>query len=288
MALKTIFVVSMLLLAIYLQTALGHEVKCENLDKDTCAFAVSSTGKRCVLEKSVKRSGFEVYTCRSSEIETNKVTNMIESEECIKSCGLDRTSFGISSDALLESRFTQKLCSVQCLNQCPNVVDLFFNLAAGEGVYLPKLCDSQDGKPRRAMSEIRSSGIAMDILGPVGPVRLSDMAQEPATSTGPMPYAPPPYAPAPSTDFIPYAPAPSISSMLYARTPSMGPMPYAPAPSMGPMPYAPAPSMGPMPYVPTPSIDPMPYVLAPSMGPMPYVLAPSLGPTPYAPAPSSY
>lgn len=114
----------------------GHEVKCENLDKDTCAFAVSSTGKRCVLEKSMRRSGIEVYTCRSSEIEADKVTNIIESDECIEACGLDRKSLGISSDALLESRFTQKLCSVKCLKQCPNVVDLFFNLAAGEGTVL--------------------------------------------------------------------------------------------------------------------------------------------------------
>lgn len=114
----------------------GHDVKCENLDEDTCAFAVSSTGKRCVLEKSVRISGIEVYTCRSSEIEADKVTNIIESDECIKACGLDRKSLGISSDALLESRFTQKLCSVKCLNQCPNVVDLFFNLAAGEGTVL--------------------------------------------------------------------------------------------------------------------------------------------------------
>ncbi|KAG7533930.1 PAR1 [Arabidopsis thaliana x Arabidopsis arenosa] len=183
MALKTVFVAFMLLLAINSQTTLGHDVKCENLDENTCAFAVSSTGKRCVLEKSMRRSGIEVYTCRSSEIEADKVTNIIESDECIKACGLDRKSLGISSDALLESQFTQKLCSVKCLNQCPNVVDLFFNLAAGEGVYLPKLCESQEGKSRRAMSEIRSSGIVMDTLGPVGPVRLGELAPEPATST---------------------------------------------------------------------------------------------------------
>lgn len=114
----------------------GNEVKCENLDKDTCAFAVSSTGKRCVLEQSIKRSGIEAYTCRSSEIEADKVTNIIESDECIKACGLDRKSLGISSDALLESKLTKKLCSVKCLTQCPNVVDLFFNLAAGEGTVL--------------------------------------------------------------------------------------------------------------------------------------------------------
>uniref|UniRef100_A0A1J3GPL6 PAR1 protein n=1 Tax=Noccaea caerulescens TaxID=107243 RepID=A0A1J3GPL6_NOCCA len=183
MALKTICVAYiLLLLAIYLQTTLGNEVTCENLDEDTCAFAISSTGKRCVLEKSVRRSGMEVYTCRSSEIEVDKATNIIESDECITGCGLDRKSLGISSDALLESRFTQKLCSVKCLTQCPNIIDLFYNLAAGEGVYLPKLCESQEGKSRRAMTEIRSSGIVMDTLGPVGPVRLGEMAPGPATS----------------------------------------------------------------------------------------------------------
>ncbi|CAF2138072.1 unnamed protein product [Brassica rapa] len=208
MAMKTFFVVSMLLLAVYLQTTLGNEVKCEKLDKDTCAFAVSSTGKRCVLEQSIKRSGIEGYTCRSSEIEADKVTNIIESDECIKACGLDRKSLGISSDALLESRFTQKLCSVKCLTQCPNVVDLFFNLAAGEGVYLPKLCESQEGQSRRAMSELRSSGIVRDTLGPVGPVRLGEMAPEPATSMDYMPYAPAP-EPATSMDHMSYAPAPA-------------------------------------------------------------------------------
>ncbi|AED96208.1 photoassimilate-responsive protein PAR-like protein [Arabidopsis thaliana] len=192
MALKTVFVAFMILLAIYSQTTFGDDVKCENLDENTCAFAVSSTGKRCVLEKSMKRSGIEVYTCRSSEIEANKVTNIIESDECIKACGLDRKALGISSDALLESQFTHKLCSVKCLNQCPNVVDLYFNLAAGEGVYLPKLCESQEGKSRRAMSEIRSSGIAMDTLAPVGPVMLGEIAPEPATSMDNMPYVPAP------------------------------------------------------------------------------------------------
>lgn len=160
------------------------------------------------MEQSIKRSGIEGYTCRSSEIEADKVTNIIESDECIKACGVDRKSLGISSDALLESRFTQKLCSVKCLTQCPNVVDLFFNLAAGEGVYLPKLCESQEGQSRRAMSELRSSGIVRDTLGPVGPVRLGEMAPEPATSMDYMPYAPAP-EPATSMDHMSYAPAPA-------------------------------------------------------------------------------
>ena len=109
-------------------------VICENLSKDACAFAVSSEGKRCVLEQRMCRSGMGKYTCRSSEIEADTLKDWIESDECIKACGLERNVLGISSDSLLESQFTQKLCSTPCYNSCPNIVDLYFNLAAGEGI----------------------------------------------------------------------------------------------------------------------------------------------------------
>ena len=112
---------------------IAGEIACENLDKDSCAFAVSSSGKRCVLEKHVKRSGKDAYTCGTSEIEADKLKNWVETDQCIKACGLDRKSLGISSDSLLDTTFTQKLCSPQCYDSCPNIVDLFFNLAAGEG-----------------------------------------------------------------------------------------------------------------------------------------------------------
>ena len=134
-------------------------IECEHLRQDTCSFAVSSAGKRCVLEKHVKRSGEEAYTCRTSEIEADKIKDHIEIDHCVKACNLDRKSLGISSDALLESRFTQKLCSPQCYDSCPNVVDLYFNLAAGEGVFLPKLCEVEGANGRRRMAEFRSSGI---------------------------------------------------------------------------------------------------------------------------------
>ena len=94
----------------------------------------SSSGKRCVLEKHVKRSGEEAYTCRTSEIEADKIQDLIETDQCIKGCGLDRKTLGISSDSLLEPRFTEKLCSTQCYGSCPNIIDLYFNLAAGEGI----------------------------------------------------------------------------------------------------------------------------------------------------------
>ncbi|KAF5732362.1 hypothetical protein HS088_TW18G01056 [Tripterygium wilfordii] len=152
------FAILALALLLCVQCTLG-EITCENLDQDTCAYAISSTGKRCVLEKQVRRSGEEAYTCRTSEIEADRLRNWVETDQCLKACGLDRKALGISSDSLLESRFTQKLCSPQCYDSCPNVVDLYFNLAAGEGVFLPKLCETQEGgNVRRGMAEIRSSG----------------------------------------------------------------------------------------------------------------------------------
>ncbi|KAH0724664.1 hypothetical protein KY290_000470 [Solanum tuberosum] len=156
--LKTLAIVAFTL-ALCVQVTLGS-ITCENLNKDSCAFAISSTGKRCVLEKSLRRSGEQVYTCRTSEIEAdNKLKNRIETDNCIQSCGVNRNTLGISSDSLLECHFTKKLCSPECYKHCPNIVDLYFNLAAGEGVYLPRLCEEQGGNGRRGMAEIRSSGI---------------------------------------------------------------------------------------------------------------------------------
>lgn len=147
-----------LALALCVQTAHGN-IACEDLKEDSCAYAVSSSGKRCVLEKHVRRSGEEKFTCRASEIDADKLKDWIETDQCIKACGLDRHALGISSDSLLEPQFTQKLCSPPCYRSCPNIVDLYFNLAAGEGVYLPKLCEGQKAHARREMAEIKSSGI---------------------------------------------------------------------------------------------------------------------------------
>ncbi|XP_019191760.1 PREDICTED: uncharacterized protein LOC109186293 [Ipomoea nil] len=158
-------------------------IACENLDKESCGFAISSSGKRCVLEKHVRRGGEEAYTCRTSEIEADKklVKDWIETEECIQACGVDRNSLGISSDALLESHFTHMLCSTPCYHRCPNIIDLYFNLAAGEGVYLPKLCEEvgSSSNARRAMAEIVSSGIVAPAPEESRPVNFIG-ASEPA------------------------------------------------------------------------------------------------------------
>ncbi|XP_047974099.1 uncharacterized protein LOC125216431 isoform X2 [Salvia hispanica] len=149
----------LLALALLVQAAFGN-MECENLEKESCAYAVSSTGKRCVLEKHVRRSGEEEYACTASDIDADKLKNWIESDECIEACGLDRSELGISSDSLLEARFAKQLCSNRCYHNCPNIVDLYFNLAAGEGVYLPKFCEARGPNARREMAEIKSSGYA--------------------------------------------------------------------------------------------------------------------------------
>lgn len=121
----------------HLCTLIAGEITCEKLNQEVCAFAVSSSGNRCVLEKRVKirTGGQERYVCMTSEIEANEqLKNTIETDFCIESCGLDRKTVGISSDSLLDSSFQNKLCSTDCAESCPNVYDLYFNLAAGEGI----------------------------------------------------------------------------------------------------------------------------------------------------------
>ena len=112
------------------------EVKCESLPNGDCAFAISSTGKRCVLEKAKTPKDDLIsseYECKTSEVMVQNMKEHIETDECIESCGLNRNFFGISSDDLLEPQFVSKLCAPACYQQCPNIVDLYFNLAAGEG-----------------------------------------------------------------------------------------------------------------------------------------------------------
>lgn len=148
-----------LALAVCAQASSYAIIKCENLGKENCTYAVSYSGHRCLLEKSVKRNGVEKYTCRNSFIDAaNNLKNWIETDHCLAACGLDRYSLGISSDALLDSRFAQKLCSSQCQAVCPNIVDLYSNLAAGEGVFLPQYCEAQTTGTRRGMAEVVSSG----------------------------------------------------------------------------------------------------------------------------------
>ncbi|XP_042510910.1 uncharacterized protein LOC122086238 [Macadamia integrifolia] len=142
-----------------LQGALG-EIVCEYLPNNLCAFSIASSGKRCVLENYKTKQGSMAYQCRTSEVVVERMAELIETDACVRACGVDRKTVGFSSDALLEPQFTSKLCSPSCLHRCPNLVDLYFNLAAGEGVFLPDLCEGQRMNPHRAMMELLSSGVA--------------------------------------------------------------------------------------------------------------------------------
>ncbi|KAG5042630.1 uncharacterized protein LOC114406257 [Glycine soja] len=143
------------------------EMVCEDLPKEVCAFSLASSGKRCLLETEKVADGGVEYQCRTSEVVVERMAEYIETDQCVEACGVDRNSVGISSDAFFEPQFTGKLCSPACYQKCPNIIDLFFNLAAGEGVFLPELCEKHKTNPRRAMVELVSSGAAP---GPVSGV----------------------------------------------------------------------------------------------------------------------
>nr|CAD1818289.1 unnamed protein product [Ananas comosus var. bracteatus] len=101
---------------------------------DLCAFAISSASQRCVLESTPRTDGGPTeYECYTSGMVVTHMSDWIETEHCVRVCGLDRNTVGISSDALLDRHFIRKLCSGACHHNCPNVVDLHSNLAAGEG-----------------------------------------------------------------------------------------------------------------------------------------------------------
>lgn len=104
-----------------------------------CALSIASDGKRCVLESRPSDEGnFEVECQTSEAFASNKMLQeYIETDECVGACGVDRQSLGLSSDSLLDSKFIAKLCSHHCYNNCPNIVDLYSNVASAEGNLIP-------------------------------------------------------------------------------------------------------------------------------------------------------
>ncbi|CAN1846535.1 hypothetical protein LINPERHAP1_LOCUS38247 [Linum perenne] len=125
--------------ALLLHGVLGDLV-CEELPVDKCAYSISESGKRCVLENYISRNGMVNYQCKTSEVVVDNMKDMIESEECIKACGVDRNTVGISSDYLLTRKFVSQLCSRPCFQSCPNIVDLYSNLALAEGGWICMVC----------------------------------------------------------------------------------------------------------------------------------------------------
>ncbi|KAL3630617.1 hypothetical protein CASFOL_023601 [Castilleja foliolosa] len=191
MAPTTLLVIA-LALTFTVQGTLGKNVmNCKDLNVDACAYAVESSGKRCVLEKPLLSVMGSEYTCAASEIVADKLSDWIETEECISACGVDWKPLGISSDSLLDRKFVSKFCSNTCYKSCPNIVDLYFNLAAGEGVYLPKLCESQKSNGRREMVElIQSSGsVHVTAEGPGGALSAEALSPGAAMSNDILEYA---------------------------------------------------------------------------------------------------
>jgi hypothetical protein len=110
-------------------------VVCEQLPAELCAFAVSSTSRRCVLENTQRCGRTTEYQCRTSEVavEDGRLAGLLETDGCVRACGVDRATAGISSDSLLDPHVAGALCSPVCFQGCPNIVDLYSNLAAAEG-----------------------------------------------------------------------------------------------------------------------------------------------------------
>ncbi|CAI9106893.1 OLC1v1006138C1 [Oldenlandia corymbosa var. corymbosa] len=132
------------------------KLECENLSPDTCAFAISSSGKRCSLETYFSDDRSIKFECKTSEIMASvALREHIESSDCINSCGVDKTTVGISTDKFLEPRFSKKLCSQNCQMNCPNIVDLYSRLALAEGVYLPAVCKALAASSRRKMKQMQ-------------------------------------------------------------------------------------------------------------------------------------
>ncbi|CAA0834348.1 PAR1 protein [Striga hermonthica] len=177
MAPTSLFAIA-LALAISIQGTLG-EIRCEDLNENSCAFAVSSTGKRCVLESHsfLRKLGTpDRYTCRTSDIKaSDRLVNYIESEECITACGVDKGALGISSDSLLNHNFINKFCSASCYDKCHNIVDLYFNVAAGEGVYIPKVCERHRSGARREMMEEKFNSANRLAYAPTSPSQAKDV-----------------------------------------------------------------------------------------------------------------
>ncbi|KAL2508334.1 PAR1 protein [Forsythia ovata] len=128
--------------ALFLQGSLG-ELVCEELPVGLCSFSIASSGKRCLLETFASNDGTLEFQCKTSEVVAINLHEYIEADECVSACGVDRKSVGISSDSLLDSQFTAKLCSPQCYQNCPNIVDLYYNLAVGEA-YTWKIIKSRN------------------------------------------------------------------------------------------------------------------------------------------------
>ncbi|XP_039169512.1 uncharacterized protein LOC104427555 [Eucalyptus grandis] len=108
-------------------------------------------GRRCVLENYVSPTdGKMECKCETSQVAVYTMHEWIETD----ACGVDRKSVGISSEALLQPRFTTKLCSP---------------------VTISRISEVQRSNLKRVMREVRSSGAAS---GPMGTAPMGSLSGE--------------------------------------------------------------------------------------------------------------
>ncbi|KAK9144371.1 hypothetical protein Sjap_004274 [Stephania japonica] len=219
-------------------------ISCENLPADYCAFAISSEGMRCVLGKYyaydyVEGRRVTKFVCRSSGVFVPNMLNWVETHKCIKACGVERHSIGMTySELLWQPKFMKRLCCHSCYYECPNIVDLFFNLALGEGQYLPRLCRRHRGKHEPVQGSSTTRPGASPIEAPMAPT-LTPPAESPIMIEDPSPvkeepyYATPPGgglgtpSTAPSPIFLeePYFSPPQPTSCTSSTSPTIAPTP---------------------------------------------------------------
>ncbi|KAL0337801.1 UNVERIFIED_CONTAM: hypothetical protein Scaly_2055200 [Sesamum calycinum] len=109
---------------------------CETLPRHLYSFAIASSEKRCILDASQSECGNIDYKCKTSNVMVEKLAGHIENDQCMNACGTDRLfTEGLSPEGSLPSNFTTSICSAACYDiNCPGVVDLFSNIAAGEAL----------------------------------------------------------------------------------------------------------------------------------------------------------
>ncbi|CAM6088838.1 unnamed protein product [Calypogeia fissa] len=154
MAMVLVFVsVQVLLMTLMAPVAMAHRpdplrLFCGMLPTYECAFAVDSAGQRCVLE--TISGDMDWHVCQTSDILVSEGSPMeyIETDECLKRCGVAKMTVGLSTDALELDEFTSMLCSTECQENCANLVDLYTNLAAGEGKSLKLMCANHHHRSR--------------------------------------------------------------------------------------------------------------------------------------------
>ncbi|CAL4901057.1 unnamed protein product [Urochloa decumbens] len=168
-------------LAVTVQSARGApRLSCEELPADACAFAVSSGGLRCVLERTPEGA----HRCQTSAVAAGAAAagGWVETDACVRACGADRDALGlpVASAAADDRRAIRALCSPACRDGCPNVVDLYATVAAAEGMSLPALCEAQKNGNRRMMMGGGMAPVGAPMVAPAAaPVVASAPCEEP-------------------------------------------------------------------------------------------------------------